>query len=140
MNEQQFAQRLRAALDESTERMPYRVTHRLQTARQAALARMPRTEATAPASTPVVHLAFAGAGHAAAPTGGEDGAPLWWRATLALAPALVVAIGLAAISVWNEIDAADETADVDLAVLTDDLPIAAYADRGFGVYLKNSQQ
>lgn len=142
MNEQQFAQRLRAALDESTERLPYRVTHRLQTARQAALARMPRTTTAvaAAASTPVVHLAFAGAGHTAAPSGGENGAPLWWRATLALAPALVVAIGLVAISVWNEIDAADETADVDLAVLTDDLPIAAYADRGFGVYLKNSQQ
>ena len=29
---------------------------------------------------------------------------------------------------------------VRLLVLTDDLPISAYADRGFGVYLKNSQQ
>jgi len=32
------------------------------------------------------------------------------------------------------------TAEVEAAVLTDLVPIAAYVDRGFGVYLKNSQQ
>lgn len=142
MNEQQIAQRLRIVLDESTERLPYRVTHRLHSARQAALARMPRAEAPAAAQVHAVHLAFAGAGAGAiAVSGGpQDGAPLWWRAAFAVVPALVVAIGLVAISAWTEDDAADEMADVDLAVLTDDLPISAYADRGFGVYLKNSQQ
>ncbi len=146
MNEQQIAQRLRIVLDESTERLPYRVTHRLHSARQAALARMPRTEAPAAAQVQVhaVHLAFAGAGAGAGAlavsSGPQDGAPLWWRAAFAVVPALVVAIGLLAISAWTEDDAADEMADVDLAVLTDDLPISAYADRGFGVYLKNSHQ
>ncbi len=144
MNEQQIAQRLRIALDESTERLPYRVTHRLQTARQAALGRMPRAEAPRTAPARAVHLAFAGAGAVAAQStsggGPRDGAPLWWRAAFAVIPALVIVVGLMAISVWSDFDAADETADVDLAVLTDDLPISAYADRGFGVYLKNSRQ
>jgi hypothetical protein len=141
MNEQQIAQRLRVALDESTERLPYRVTHRLHTARQAALGRMPRAEAPRAATTQAVHLAFAGAGAThATPGEPREGAPLWWRAAFAVIPALVVVVGLLAISVWSDYDAADETADVDLAVLTDDLPISAYADRGFGVYLKNSQQ
>jgi hypothetical protein len=106
---------------------------------------MPRVEAPRTAPAHAVHLAFAGAGagtFATHSTSGEplDGAPRWWRATFAVIPALVVVIGLLAISVWSDFDAADETADVDLAVLTDDLPISAYADRGFGIYLKNSQQ
>ena len=143
MNEQQFALQVRAALDESTERLPYRITHRLQTGRQMALARVSRAEAPVEAHAGAVHLAFAGAGGGAAlATMGRkpENAPFWWRAALALLPALIVAGGLIAISVWNEYQAAEETADVDLAVLTDDLPISAYADRGFGVYLKNSQQ
>ena len=145
MNEQQLPLQLRAALDESAERLPYRVTHRLQTARQMALARMTRVEAGVEATPSTVHVAFAGAGAAAAgnwaePHSTRDKAPLWWRAALALMPALVVAGGLMAISIWNDLETADETADVDLAVLTDDLPISAYADRGFGVYLKNSQR
>ena len=76
--------------------------------------------------------------------GGLDDAgarPLWWRLASAVLPVLVVALGLAAISLWHEFDAADEMADVDLVLLTDDVPISAYADRGFGVFLKyNSRQ
>jgi len=160
MNEQQFALQVRRALDESAERLPYRVSHRLQVARQAALAGMPRAQtvalgapAGAIAGTPVAPLP--GVAASAAPAGatlaaGDGIGPgaaeprgarsLWLRAGVAMLPLILVAIGLLGISIWHELDVADETADVDLAVLTDDVPISAYADRGFGVFLKNSKQ
>lgn len=137
MNEQQFALQVRKALDASTEHLPYRVTHRLQAAREAALARMagsrPERETSPPA---VVVGAFSPAPAAPAVVA----RPLWWRAAVAALPVLFVGLGLVAISIWQEFDAADETAAVDLALLTDELPISAYTDRGFGVYIRNSHR
>ena len=49
MNEQQIALLAREALDEAAERLPWRVTHRLATVREAALARLPRAVAAAQA-------------------------------------------------------------------------------------------
>ena len=131
MNDQQFAGLLRQQLDDSTEHLPYRVTHRLQLARQAALARVPLSEA------PLAGLAAGVAGNLDIE---EAQARRWPRATAVLSLMVLVA-GLIAISVWSDLDMADETAEIDMAVLTDeDVPISAYADRGFGVFLKNSQQ
>jgi len=172
MNEQQFALQVRRALDDSIERLPYRVSHRLEAARRAALARMPRDRADPvgtgrAAQAPVASAASAAAvaaraGGAPAATPGSNVAagaviafspslapaatvaratkPLWLRAAIVLVPLILVALGLIEIFAWHELDVADETAEVDLAVLTDDIPISAYADRGFGVFLKNSQQ
>lgn len=170
MNEQQFALQVRRVLDESAEHLPYRVSHRLEAARQAALAAMPRTQALAlekaAGSVAVAPVAVAPVGAAPVPVlpgvsaqGAASAATLsagtgfptptattrgarsrWLRAGIALLPLVLVALGLLGISIWHELDVADETADVDLAVLTDDVPISAYADRGFGVFLKNSQQ
>lgn len=137
MNEQQFALQLRKTLDASVEHLPYRVTHRLEVAREAALTRMtgPRSghEVTPPA-------AVVGASAPSGPGPTAIARPFWWRAMVAGLPVVFVGFGLVAISIWQEFDAADETAAVDLALLTDDLPISAYADRGFGVYIRNSHR
>ncbi len=130
MNEQQFAQTLRNTLDESAARLPYRVTHRLEVARNAALARQRTTEVQfAPSAAGVGGLRLSPGEH-----------PLWWRLGVTLVPMMVVAFGLMAISVWNDTETADEIAEIDTAVLTDEVPLAAYTDRGFGVFLKNSRQ
>jgi hypothetical protein len=133
MNEQQFAQEIRKALDESTVRLPYRVSHRLELARRNALAHQRTSEVRVPA--PSGALVTAGGPSAAQPEH-----TVWWRLGVTLVPALVVAVGLMAISVWNETETADEIAEIDTAVLTDELPLTAYTDRGFGVFLKNSRQ
>jgi len=133
MNDQQFALEIRRALDESTGRLPYKVTHRLQQARLAALSRMPAAQAV-----PQVRYALAAAGRSMA--GDPDAFPWWKRAAITILPLLIVAAGLIAISVWNDTELADETAAIDAEVLTDDVPISAYTDRGFGVFLKNSNQ
>lgn len=146
MNEYQIAQLARQALDESAEHLPWRVTHRLASAREAALARMPAPSTAA--STP---RAFAAAGHAILVAasghsrlsggGGHDSRRRFGlRVVAVLAPILVVAAGLWGISEWDSRQRADDIADVDAAVLVDDMPISAYADRGFGVFLRNVAQ
>ena len=130
MNETQIARQVRETLDDSAARVPYRVSHRLQMARQAALARQRVNEVE-------LVLSPALSGSARLP---DTEHPLWWRVGLTLLPVLVVAVGLLAISIWNEKEMADEIAEIDNAVLTDDVPLSAYTDRGFGVFLKNSRQ
>lgn len=139
MNEQQFAERIRLALDDSAEHLPYKVAYRLQLARQAALARMP--ERVAVEGLQQSTAALSASSGAMSLTGGNGRGQRWGRTATSALAVLVLVGGLAAISVWSDLDEADETADVDLAVLTDeDVPISAYADRGFGVFLKNTQQ
>ena len=132
MNDQQFAERIRQALEESSERVPYRVSHRLERARRAALERVPAGQAEAV-------LVPAPAGRIAYPA--ED-VPLRRRSRAAAVLSLMILVaGLVALSIWTDLETADETADVDMAVLTDEeVPISGYADRGFGVFLKNTQQ
>ena len=57
--------------------------------------------------------------------------------SLATAAALVALVaGLVTISVWQEEGRTAEVADVDAALLTDELPPAAYTDPGFAQFLK----
>lgn len=132
MNESLIAREIRRTLDASAERLPYRITHRLEAARRKALARVPQTVAEAqPALAPAApKLAFA--------TGGEP-VPFWARVAMTALPVLVLVAGLAAISIWADSTVADETADDVTAMLVDEVPISAYADRGFGAFLKNVQ-
>ena len=136
-NEQRFAMEVRQALDDSASALPYKVTHRLQAARKAALARMPEARAESRAQAASVTVVSGGRSAAIA---GVPEPSLWARAAMLVLPLVVVAAGLVAISVWNDTINADETVDIDTAMLTDDVPISAYADRGFGVYLKNANQ
>ena len=133
MNEQQFAEQVVRALEASAERLPYRVTHRLEMARHAALAKIPEFADQAPVE----------------PASAPDSEAPWrergrgWGIVLAslAASVMMLVVGFVAIPIWSDYQLAEEMADVDLAVLTDDdVPIDAYADRGFGVYLKNSHQ
>ncbi|MBN9426243.1 MAG: DUF3619 family protein, partial [Burkholderiales bacterium] len=57
-----------------------------------------------------------------------------------LVPLVVLLGGLYGIAQWDAVYTADAIADVDEAVLIDEVPISAYADRGFGVFLKNMDQ
>lgn len=129
MNEKLFGSQVGALLDEAADRLPFRTVHRLDRACEAALARLPD------------HLQ---AETAVAGSGATGSLLAWrpferlWRPVALVLPALVLAAGLYGISLWTDAQDAQETAEVDAEVLVDDLPISAYADRGFGVYLNNS--
>jgi len=53
-----------------------------------------------------------------------------------VAPLLALAVGFVAISQWQEQLEIERLAALDFAVLLDDGPLEAYADRGFGVLLQ----
>lgn len=130
MNEQRFAHRVRQALDESAERLPYRITQRLERARHAALAHaLSAQHAPVTAAGPALTL-------------GDPRPPLLLRLLSTLAPILLVVAGLYGISVWEDAQRTADTADIDARLLLadDDVPISAYADRGFGVYIQNVRQ
>ncbi len=133
MTERELARVVRGALDESVDRLPDHAVRRLTAARTAALAHA-RIDA---------HPRLAGealrAGHR--PEAGLVVMPaprLAWRIAAVVVPLAVVAAGLFGISVLERHQRADDLADLDAAMLTDEVPISAYADRGFGVYLRNA--
>ncbi|MBN8557547.1 MAG: DUF3619 family protein, partial [Burkholderiales bacterium] len=67
---------------------------------------------------------------------GDNGTGLWGRlASGAMMLALVA--GLVAIDVVQDNDRATEVAELDAALLTDDLPPEAYADPGFLQFIKS---
>ncbi len=55
---------------------------------------------------------------------------------LIAAAALIVA--LIAVVYWQNLGPSNDIAEIDLGLLTDDLPINAYLDRGFDSWLKRS--
>jgi hypothetical protein len=53
-----------------------------------------------------------------------------------VAPLVAMVIGFIGIYQWQEDRRISEMADLDFAVLIDEVPIGDYADKGFGVLLK----
>lgn len=123
-----FGRLLTARLSTGTAELSYGVAERLRAARaQAVSRRRPAGLRTA--------TAVAASGGAATLTFGDEGQSLWNRIASVL-PLIALVGGLVLIhSVQNE-RRAHEVAEVDAALLTDDLPPAAYADPGFIQFLK----
>jgi hypothetical protein len=70
-------------------------------------------------------------------SGGLDGgsASVFTRILL---PAAMLILGFIAINTWQQSQAVQELVEIDSGVLTSDLPIDAYLDRGFDAWLKRS--
>lgn len=139
MNEPLIARLAREALDESVEHLPWRVTHRLATAREAALARLP-AEAHVTVAAPAVighGQVVVAAGGPQLPSRRGDRRHFGLGLAAVVVPVLIIVGALYAISEWDSRLRADDIAGVDAAVLVDEVPISAYADRGFGVFLRN---
>jgi hypothetical protein len=134
MNEQRFAYRIRQALEESAERLPYRVIQRLERSREAAIGR-------AHAGHGLESLS-AGAGTVTLGTLRTDRPSILVRLLSTVVPIMLVVAGLYGITVWDDARDAAETADIDAELLLaeDEIPLSAYADRSFGVYMKNVRQ
>jgi hypothetical protein len=122
----QLGLKLAARLSDSTAELPYDVSERLRAARVQALARRKRVASPAPAVW--------ASGNAAVLSG--DDAPSFWGRLASALPLVALVVGLVAINVVQNEDRARELAEVDTALLTDDLPPAAYADPGFVQFLR----
>lgn len=131
MNENEFGYRIRQALDEGLERLDYRTTYRLRQAREDALARQHGLQAERHWA-PSLQTADGPA---------VDSEPTGWLQRLGLAaPLLAVIIGFVGIYEYQETRRIAELADMDFAVLLDDVPIETYADKGFGALLKATNE
>lgn len=53
-------------------------------------------------------------------------------------PTAMLVVGILAIYTWQQSQTVQELEEIDAAVLTSDLPIDAYLDRGFDSWLKRS--
>ncbi len=132
MNESDQAKAICRHLDAGADQVSLRVQTRLAAARQqalAALADLPPVTAEEPLPR-----------RAARARAGNSGSKFWWQIGAAAAPAALVLASLLVGDAMHQEQNAQELAEVDSALLTDDVPLMAYADHGFGVYLKNSRR
>jgi len=123
-----FGLRVAARLSETADNLPYDISERLRAARVQALSKRKFVVQTA--------SSVALSGGAATATLGNDG-PSWGDRVAATIPLLILVLGLIAISVIQNDRRANEIAEIDAALLTDDLPPAAYTDPGFTQFLKS---
>lgn len=121
--ENEFSYKVRQALNLGTENLDLNTAKRLQAARQVALDHQ---------RMPVRGLQLAGAGHVI-----TDALLGHGRMIFAV---MALCIGASASYVWNLYEEADEFAEIDSALLADDLPPAAYLDHGFRAWLDRSSQ
>jgi hypothetical protein len=121
MNERQFGNKVRQVLNRGLAQVQPAAAERLRAAREQALARQ-RAE---------LSPAMAWADNVLGRVGGWPG--IAWRILL---PAALLASGVATVQYWQQNQRMAEIEELDAQLLTDDLPIDAYLDRGFQNWLK----
>lgn len=121
-----FGLRVAALLSEQSEQLPHDVSERLKVARQQAISA--RRRPVAVAGTAVRH-------QGATLTLGGGSEPRWLR-WVSVLPLLALVAGLFLIQYEHRQELIEVAADVDAALLGDDLPPAAYRDAGFVEFLK----
>lgn len=132
---ERFALRVATRLSSGADELPYDISERLRASRMQALAKRKKVVAPAHIAAPVI---VNGGGSATLGRGGEGGG--WWSALVSAVPLMALVVGLVVINIAQDEDSANDLAEVDAALLTDDLPPAAYADPGFVQFLKTSAQ
>ncbi|CAM4036646.1 DUF3619 family protein [Roseateles saccharophilus] len=137
-----FGLRVAASLNERNAELPHDVTERLRFAREQALARAAQARAASTAvsaaSPAVVQMgATLALGGGPRRAGSDNG--LWAKLVSAL-PLLALVAGLLLMhrgQIHQQIVAA---AEVDTALLSDNLPPAAFSDPGFAEFLRDGQE
>jgi hypothetical protein len=127
--EARVALRLAGALSESTQQLPHDISERLRVARGRAIE---RAAATRRASVPVV-LAQSGG------TAVLGWTPPVWLRLASLLPLAVLLAGLVLIQQYHDHEQIAVAAEIDAALLTDELPPTAYGDPGFAEYLRSNR-
>ena len=123
MNEQQITYRIKQLLNRGLDLDAGKLA-RLNAAREAALARQ-RIESPVPVLAWADNLI------------GKSGGPSALIPRVLL-PMAVLILGLIAVNQWRDTQVAAEIEELDAAVLTSDLPLGAYLDKGFDAWLKRS--
>ena len=127
MNEREIAKKLTGYLDRGIADLKPGITHRLQRARERALGCAPERERVAELS-----LASAGRGSLGGRRHLLTDARIWIGV-------LLVVGGVLYFQYWQSMQQVREIAETDAAILSSELPIEAYLDRGFQNWLTHSE-
>lgn len=109
--------------------LPHDISERLRAARVQAVAKRKIAKIQ-----PAVSLSANGG--SATLTGGFGDGLSWWARIGSVLPLVALVVGLLVINSIQNDNRAQELAEVDVALLTDELPPAAFSDPGFIQYLK----
>lgn len=127
--QERFARKAASYLFAATATLPYDISERLRSARVQAVSK--RKVARYQAAGGLMHSGRT----AILGWGSEDGLN-WWSRVGSVLPLIALVVGLLAINSVQNDNRAKEIAEVDSALLTDELPPAAFADAGFIQFLK----
>ena len=119
-----FGQRVARRLNQAADQLPHDITERLRVARLQALSQLNTSQ----------NVVVQASGAAALQ--GMAGSSVWVRWG-SLVPLLALAASLFAVNMVISDERANELAEIDTALLTDDLPPSAYTDPGFAQFLKS---
>ena len=125
--DQELARKIVQHLDDGVAHLAPRIRERLLAARKAALSHYPEQ--------PVPALELAWVAHAVTQIRDHRffGTRHWVAATTLL-------LALAGFAYWQSLGPANELADIDVGLLTDELPLNAYLDKGFDSWLKRASR
>jgi hypothetical protein len=136
----QFAYKVRHALDSNLDTLPESTTQRLAAARKLALSRKKQ-------SAPLTQMQYlprlAGAGGGSFGTAPGDGRNVlfaWLGRLGVILPILIGIVLLVGLSQYIERNRINEVAEIDSAILSDELPLDAYLDHGFKAFLAEKDQ
>ena len=125
--DEDFAKKITTYLDAASQDLKAGTLYRLQQARSAALARL-----SEPLRAP--ELALAGAG-------GTSAGPRPFYAQLRFwIGVLLIALAGFGWQQWQAYQTVKDAEEIDAEILTSELPIDAYLDRGFQVWLRTAAQ
>lgn len=131
--EDRFGHKLASCLSHTATELPHDISERLRAARVQALAQ----RKVAKTQTAVTLVSTGGS---AALTWDSDETLSWWGRIASVLPLIALVAGLLTINSIQDNNRAEELAEVDSALLTDELPPAAFADPGFVQFLKSTRQ
>jgi len=129
-DDQNFAKKITTYLDLGTAGLKAGTAYRLQLARQEALARL-----ADPKRAAELRLAGAQVHGGTGTVGGERS--FWASGRLWIGIALIVA-AVFGIQQWQAYQQLNDLTETDAAILSSDLPIDAYLDRGFQNWLRRT--
>lgn len=129
-----LAYKIRHALNDKLDDLPASTTDRLAAARKSALA---RKKADAPRAAQTVRQ---GQLQTAGFSMGDLFSMQWLTRAAVVAPLLLMVAGMVGVYQYEHEQRIAELAELDAAVMSDDLPLTAYTDHGFNAYLAQQQQ
>ena len=128
-----FGLKTASRLSAGSAELPHDISERLRSARVQAVSKRK-------ISTVQTAAGLANSGGSAALTWGSGEGWNWWSRIGSVVPLIALVAGLLAINSFQSDNRTQELAEVDAALLTDDLPPAAFADPGFVQFLKTGRQ